>query len=204
MIIFHISGSPGSGKSTFIEWLAKNMELCKIRTIDTDDFISNIKNENDLAEIVNNLCEEATMASIEILVFAGILSPESGIIYEFPQMKRIVSLELWFVDEPDAVLLSRFYGRYAQFKDDQEFWNEIANKQLTIPSSTEYLSDHQFDITWHRARDYHFISIESMKIQLPLIVSIMNIPCDFGQCQNKSIFYDRERSQLFCSHKCYK
>ena len=199
MIVIHISGSPGSGKSTFL----KSAQSKYVETIDTDEFISDVKNEKDIAKNVTGICHDAFYNNKKIVVFAGILSPESRVIYEFPQtIMDDASVISWFIDEPDWVLLSRFYGRYIQFKEDEEFWLDVASQQSTIPSSREYLADHQYDMTWHQAREYRFMSVERMKDELLVLMMTKSMKCHFNQCEMKATLYDPKTSNLFCSDAC--
>lgn len=205
MIVIHISGSPGSGKSTLLESLQSRY----VHTIDTDEFISDVGNEQDVANRVNDICREAFANEKKIVVFAGILSPESRVFYEFPEkIMDNVSVILWFIDEPNWILLSRFYGRYVQFKEDQEFWLDVASQQSTIPSSREYLADHQYDAEWHQARDYRFLTVEQIKSEFSLLMSYIReddhieMTCHFNQCKNTAMLYDPKTSHIFCSSAC--
>jgi len=163
MQVIHISGSPGSGKTTLIEWLAENAPAgVRVETVDTDTLLE--ASETNTARAIVAIRRAAERRGVTLLVFAGILSPESGVTFVFPRRARVT--RRWFIDEPSDVLLARFYGRYAAFRGDAAFWRDIASGRHTIPSSREWLADHCADEDWHAARGYTFLSVRAMQARL--------------------------------------
>jgi len=162
MIIIHISGSPGSGKSTLNQWVAEHTNQTEIQTVEIDDFINN--EQSVVLEKISRMINDALKLNTKMLIFFGILSPSTDKIFEFPTKgKEYLVTKLWFVDEPNEKLLSQFYGRYMEFKKDTSFWVDVANGMNKIPSSEEWLSFHQYDINWHEKHHYQFMSIKDMK-----------------------------------------
>lgn len=183
MRIIHVSGSPGSGKTTLGDLVGSS--LTNFEIFDTDDLISDEEGE-DLIELRHEgKHEEAkemwkSMFTANIMkacdrssdiLFTGILnhfSPD-GSILEFP----IASAEKYFIDPPRTQLLIQFYGRYTtELKHDADFWRRVANKELVIPNSLEYLQANEREKAWHVENGYFCGSYDMIrsKIHAPCTV----------------------------------
>ena len=164
-MIIHISGTPGSGKTTLGEELQK-IYGNKIIVYDTDEFIQHhnkegkklIELEKTLSieeykkiwkEILHNKIEEFIIKNKDkIIVFTGILdnfSPD-GTIYEIEADHKFM------LDVPVNEILKRYYTRLC--KNDQDYWNKVATQDYNINSSKEIINSNQKDIKWHIEHGY--------------------------------------------------
>ena len=175
MIIFHISGSPGSGKTTL------GRDYKEFNVVDTDELISdeeglvitqlqNIgKKDEAVAKwkeiFLRNLRIVAYKAQGKVLIFTGILNHYSpdGSILEMP----FDNVHKFFIDIAPEQLLRQFYGRYTkELKDDEEFWSGVSEGRYIIPSSAEYLKANREEKQWHLEHGYLALSIQEIRKRL--------------------------------------
>jgi|WetSurMetagenome_2_1015567.scaffolds.fasta_scaffold288558_2 adenylate kinase family enzyme len=176
--IVHISGSPGSGKSTIGDKIAAIFqETHTVVVVDTDDLIRNGSEEMQeldlLAEkgdgmeeyskrweeifggaIENKIRKAAAMSPpIKMLLFVGLLDQYAGPNQLPIEIKQVT--HRFFIDIPLCKLVKHFYSRYCtHFGNNREFWDGVANEKWPIPSSTEFLADHRKQLDLHLARGY--------------------------------------------------
>lgn len=165
----HVSGSPGSGKTTLGALL---QDCCTV--VDTDELIQDDeqrmlralrdagKHEEALLEWreiltqkIMTLCNQ----NADLLVFVGILNHSSpnGIPFEL----TIPLVFKAFLDVPQTELLRRFYGRFGiELRQDTEFWSGVETGRWVIPSSVEYLQMHEDEKEWHLRHGYELCSPE--------------------------------------------
>jgi shikimate kinase len=164
MRIVHISGSPGTGKTTL------GQSLIGARAIDTDELISDKEGEHikqlkgeEALRYWSDLFTQRIIECIDkaqhelILFFTGILNHHSpdGSILKFP----VPNVRLYFLDLPLPLLLQRFYKRYTkQLSDDAVFWLQVSTNYHVIPSSQEYLRNCAEERAWHLKNGYVVLS----------------------------------------------
>lgn len=171
MRIVHISGSPGSGKTTLGKRLSS---LFEVRVIDTDDLLTELDEQQlfkfrDAGEHkkaqkfwrerfslrLKDVAEKNQDANV--LIFTGILNHDSpeGELLEMP----FPNLEKYFLDIPAPKLLQQFYGRLAHLlQHDFQFAEEIASGKWTVESSVEYLAQSSREKNWHAEHGYALLS----------------------------------------------
>jgi hypothetical protein len=183
MIVVHVSGTPGSGKTTLGQ---KFLGDSRIAVIDTDELI-NGADETALLFLRGTGTPEdihrpyrrgwkklfrkrlwkayhqAEDDGKMILLFTGILnhmSPPPGMVMEMP----FAMMQKYFLDIPLPQLLRQFYGRFTKdFLNDEEFWTGVAEGRYGIPSSNEYLKDFKQEKTWHFEHGYRLVSTKKME-----------------------------------------
>jgi adenylate kinase family enzyme len=204
-MIIHISGSPGSGKTTLGEKI-NTLYGNKIIVYDTDDFI---QHHNKAGQQLLQLEKTATIEEYKqvwehildvkikkfidehpnkIIIFTGILdnfSPD-GTIYP---LKADVN---FMIDLPLHELLKRYYFRICV--DDKkrtriksnDYWNKVAQKIYRIDSSQDIIDSNQRYIKWHTENGYKFANSKE------IIAEIKNI-IKYFKYKNK---YDDLKSDL--------
>lgn len=176
--VVHISGSPGSGKTT----LGREFCAAGVEVIDTDELISDSEGQSLYAlrdsgqheaalrewQIVftRNLRQAYTnvSANTNTIIFVGILNHFSanGSILELP-----FEAEKYFIDLPYEQLLQQFYGRYGiEMKTDTSFWSGVAQGRWDIPSSKDYKLMHEEERTWHTMHAYEMLSPHEITLRI--------------------------------------
>jgi len=173
MILIHVSGTPGSGKTTLGQKFAA---LEGVIVIDTDDVI-NAEDQEELMKLdkkgppgdIHKLYREewerrltrtlwkeyhdAIEKNAKMLLFTGIMNgdPEPGRILPMP----FANIEKYFLDLPLPFLLKQYYGRYGkEMSTEDEFWEGVAAKRYKIPSSHTYLNAFKQEKGWHLSHGY--------------------------------------------------
>ena len=170
----HISGIPGSGKTTIGQ---KFSGLEGVIVVDTDELITDEDQKEmmkvdkkgppeDIHKLYREKWEEifrkalieeyhkAETKNARLLIFTGILnqmSPPPGMVVPMP----FADIEKYFLDVPLPQLLRQFYGRYTkEMNDDQEWWQGVASGRYRIPSSRTYLKSLALEKHWHVRHGY--------------------------------------------------
>ncbi len=180
-MIIHVSGSPGSGKSTFGEQLKRDF-VGKVTVIDTDDLITHESDDGrELDKLVADLTDtdfvrykrrwteiftkrinaEIARATTGVLIFVGILN------HFGPPDGSIVSLdaatERFFIDLPMKHLLRQLYTRYSkELGQDDEFWTGVAEEKYNIPDSKGVIRESNREKQWHADHGYKLMSTEKI------------------------------------------
>jgi len=176
--VVHISGSPGSGKTT----LGQQLSAVGVEVIDTDELISDIEGQS-LYKLRDSGQHKAALqlwkemftqnlhnayvnvsATTETVIFTGILNHFSanGSILEFP-----FTAEKYFIDLPEEQLFRQFYGRYgAEMKDDTNFWQGVAQGNWDIPSSKDYKTMCDEERAWHLIHAYEPLSPSEIVLRI--------------------------------------
>ena len=169
-IVFHVSGSPGSGKTTLIDMLKEQMPT--LYAVDTDEILEDhdplvikmrtFKQETQefveawkiaVRTNVQRQIEIATKNKYRCIVFACILNNMGGPLGGIVDINDIVKYK-YFLVPPLPMLLRRFYVRYETLKDDTEFWDGVASGIYPIPSSDNYIKLHKSEKEWHVSHGY--------------------------------------------------
>lgn len=171
-MIIHISGSPGSGKTTLGEKIQEQYGD-KVLVYDTDDFIQHHNHAGKkLLELNTASIDEYKKVWLHILqteinnyikkhknkiiIFTGILdnfSPD-GTIYELKSDYKFL------LNTPLNVILERYYLRICKdennrtIEDSIDYWNKLANGIYNINSSNEIIVSYKRDIEWHKQHNY--------------------------------------------------
>lgn len=212
MRIIHISGSPGSGKTT----LGKQLNAPpNIVVIDTDEILTELHEiqlralrdaelheqaQNYWVKIMNTKLLECVEQNRDActLVFVGILNHMSptGEILEMP----FSNVEKYFIDIDRITLLQQFYGRFARLlKEDLQFANDIANGVYDMESSKDYLRQSFREKKWHEEHGY---ALTSPQVIIELVTKNRKLK-QCVVCQNMSQFKCGYCfSRFYCSREC--
>jgi adenylate kinase family enzyme len=177
-MIFHISGSPGSGKTT----LGKKLEDVAC-VYDTDDLLTDAETRDIVKTgLINGhkaahalwkktfhdrIARAVETAEKPHVVFVGILNHYSphGKMIQFPK-----DAQKYFIDIPDDRLMRQFYGRYNS-TDDDEFWKGVASGRYQIPGSVYCLRESEKERKWHLERGYKLCSVDAIEKEIRGIIS---------------------------------
>lgn len=200
--VVHVSGSPGSGKTSL------GKLLTNVDVVDTDDLISDEEGvelsvlrdagKHDEALIrwkdmfLSNLWNVYRKSTAKTLVFTGILnhwSPD-GSILEMP----FPNVEKYFIDIQPDHLVRQFYLRYGkEMRDDAEFWSGVAEGRYNIPSSIEYLAENRKEKEWHVQHGYKLSAPDEIAKRIQNLCKV---------CGSKTQFQCRKCELPYCSTKC--
>jgi hypothetical protein len=127
----HISGSPGSGKTTLGERIEKIFDVI---VKDTDDFTHDLPKDVSFMHLLDSKIQTfLTNHKKENVVFVGIMDitlDGNTHIYKFKE------------DTPLQILLKRFYSRIIKVgEQDSNFWEDVTNGKEIIPSSQDKISE---------------------------------------------------------------
>ena len=185
--VFHVSGFPGSGKSTLGIFLEKHLKSKGVVVVDTDDLIQhNTPNGDRLAELeqssdvdnwkthneawreiftteISKTVEKYTKdKNVNTLIFVGILDHFGwgSDPVEIPECTK------FYMDVPEDLLLYRFYSRFGSipFKTDDGYWQNVSNpnNRWDIPGSVDYLKDASKSKNWHKEHGYGVASTKKI------------------------------------------
>ena len=175
MLIIHVSGNPGSGKTT----MGKKLQLLEgVEVVDTDEIFTEQDEDQVMALWNDGKTKEArelwketfskrlvdaahSHENATVLVFTGILNHGNleGQILEMP----FKNVEKYFIDISPAQLLRQFYGRLAKLlAEDNTFAEEIANNRWTVESSVDYLAQSQREKQWHLNSGYKLVPVTNI------------------------------------------
>ncbi len=193
-IIIHISGSPGSGKTTLGEELSKKYgELIAVK--DTDEFIQKEQSEEiskardeECAAIWKRYMHTGIAEFIhdnpnKIIVFVGILDIVVGktpYYYDFDYVTK-----RFFLNVSLPKLLKRYYTRFVNLS----FWDEIATGEIKIPSSDRYIEETKLEKEGDLRRGYELATRE----EILKYFESLNL-CNY--CGKEASFIS------FCSERC--
>jgi len=179
-IIVHISGFPGSGKTTLGEKLEKLYK--NIIVYDTDGFIQHhtkegkqlLKIEKDILNnkktnkdykdlwkktIKNKIDDFISKYNNKIIVFVGSLdnfAPPNTIYNIMANFKFVL-------DVPLNELMKRYYLRISQMeqkrtkKESENYWNNLSKGIYHINGSDNMIKEHKKYNEWHKKHDYIFL-----------------------------------------------
>lgn len=176
-VIIHISGSPGSGKSTLGELITK-LWKSKVLVYDTDEFIQPdtpegkellaMPRDSDIniyttrwKEIMQKLLKTFfnTHRNKQYIVLVGLAS-------NFSSDETIYSLDgfvpkenRFFLAYDPAIIIQRFYSRYADIQNSK-FWLDVSNGRPIIPSSSNVIRENKRELDWHVQHDYTMIKTQ--------------------------------------------
>lgn len=180
-IIIHISGFPGSGKTTLGEKLQKLYK--NIIVYETDSFIqrytkegkqllkikkdilNNKKTNKDYRDlwkktIKNKIDEFISKYNNKIIVFVGSLDN-----FAPPNTIHNINADYKFVlDVPLNELMKRYYLRISQMdqkstkKESENYWNNLSKGIYHITSSDDMIRDHKKYNEWHKKHNYIFLN----------------------------------------------
>lgn len=199
-MIVHISGSPGSGKTT----LGQELSLIYPNIIvkDTDDFTNNISQNNGplfVKELTNRIQLFIEEHPNNIIILVGILDiTDNGITY-IVDMKKITQ-HLFYLDVPIEQLLRQFYTRIVNLS----IWEDIV-KGYYIPSSNEKIKESNITRQVHLNLGYQSMS------KITIMDTIRNLTHNMIQCIQCGSVPDypqkcggscNQNDIIYCNTKC--
>lgn len=176
-MVVHISGSPGSGKTTLGEWITvKYGNFIAVK--DTDEFIQRGDDEDrrlkkfietskeymdELKSIKDRKIEEFIKENPnKHIVFVGLMDHFG--LKPFYDMKR-AGVKI-FIDIEDSDLLRQYYTRFGTLPSEvgNSLWEDVANGKDYIMSSSEKMKEN--DDIWleHKQHNYRLMCRDSIKI----------------------------------------
>lgn len=168
-IVIHVSGFPGSGKTTLGE---KIKRIRNVIVIETDEFIQHhtkegkqllaLEGENKWKEY-KSLWKKTMKAKIntvleqhkdKIIVFVGSLDNFAlpGSIY------NIKADHKFLLDVPLDELMKRYYLRVAKEKDNEDYWSKLSKGIYRISSSDNIIKNYAKYNKWHKKHNYSFLN----------------------------------------------
>jgi len=172
-IIIHISGFPGSGKTTLGEKLQKLYK--NIIVYETDNFIqhytkegkqllkikkdilNNKKTNKDYRDlwkktIKNKIDEFISKYNNKIIVFVGSLDnwAPRNTIYNINANYKFI------LDIPLNELMKRFYLRISK-EESENYWNNLSKGMFTIMGSNNMIEELKKYNEWHKKHNYIFL-----------------------------------------------
>ena len=177
--IIHISGFPGSGKTTLGVKIKKKFPNLVVK--DTDDFIqhhtkegkillklekeidqgkktiSNYKNAwlEIIADQIDNFISQYNN---QVIILVGSLDnfAPPGLIF------NVAADYKFMLDIPIQELLARYYGRLSE--QNEKYWQQVSKLNYTILGSEELIKQYKKYNEWHKKKGYKFLSdLEIMK-----------------------------------------
>jgi len=191
MIVIHVSGTPGSGKTTLGE---KFLNYSEISVVDTDELISQedeeklfLLRDTGLPEDIHRpyrrawkklfrkqlwkAHDTALEQGKDIILFTGILnhmSPPPGMVAKMP----FIQMAKYFLDVPLPILLRQFYSRFTkELLDQEEFWEGVAIGRYVIPSSDQYLKDLKEEQAWHLSHGYKLMTSKKIEKKIKRLLT---------------------------------
>lgn len=172
--VIHVSGSPGSGKSTLVEMLQKKHQIMDV--FDTDEILEDddplvlhmrslpqntsqyvIAWKRAVRFNIEKRIQAAREKNVHYIIFCGILNNFSGPFGGIVDINDLAQHK-YFLAPPLPVLLRRFYVRYETLKDDTEFWEGVARGDYPIPGSEDNKKMHAKEREWHVKNGYRIMS----------------------------------------------
>jgi len=194
MQIIHVSGAPGTGKTTLGEKLSKFI-LVK----DTDDFMDDQPIDNGqkwLNKLHLKIEEFIENHPNQNILFVGIMDifvDGKLYIYEFNRsVKRIL------LNVPIEIALQRFYSRIVKLGDTESgFWNDIVNNRfnLAFPGSNDKIQEIKNVVKDHQKLGYELMTEE----EITRYIQGINIQCYI--CNNQAKYTCCLNTQ-YCSELC--
>lgn len=175
-IVVHVSGSPGSGKTTLGEWITKKYGKF-IAVKDTDEFIQRGDDEDKRLQNFTEGSKEYMdrLRSIKDrgihdfvkenptkhIVFVGLMDHFG--LKPFYDMKE--ANVKFFIDIKNADLLRQYYTRFATLDSttSRSLWEDVANNRDYILSSEEKMKENDDMWNEHRQHNYRLMSQDEIK-----------------------------------------
>ncbi len=185
-MIIHISGFPGSGKTTLGEIIQKKYGS-KVVVYDTDGFIQHhnnngkalLKVENDMTTVkktqkdYNTLWRKTIKESINKFIKEHADKPIIfvGSLDNFAPMDANYSPPVdykYILDVPLYEIMKRYYQRL--YKQDQDwtkkqtdnYWKAVSKNIYNIKSSTGIIKDNEKYMQWHKKNNYEIMKPEKI------------------------------------------
>ncbi len=185
-MIIHISGFPGSGKTTLGEIIQKKYGS-KVVVYDTDGFIQHhnnngkalLKVENDMTtgkktqKDYNTLWRKTIKESINKFIKEHADKPIIfvGSLDNFAPMDANYSPPVdykYILDVPLYEIMKRYYQRL--YKQDQDwtkkqtdnYWKAVSKNIYNIKSSTGIIKDNEKYMQWHKKNNYEIMKPEKI------------------------------------------
>lgn len=170
-MIIHVSGSPGSGKTTLGNILQENNKYIVVKDLDdlTDDLD---KNDKDIffKKLHEKIIDFIEQNAKKFIVFVGILDiifDDVIYIYDFKDADV-----LFYLDPPMETLLKQFYTRMIKIGEkDETFWSDIAQKKYAIPPSDYKIDEARQTKEEHIKRGYICDSYENIISKIQKIIN---------------------------------
>lgn len=177
--IIHISGFPGSGKTTLGVKIKKKFPNLVVK--DTDDFIQHHTKEgkillrlekeidqgkktisdykNAWLEIIADQIDNfISQYNNQVIILVGSLDnfAPPGLIF------NVAADYKFLLDIPMQELFRRYYTRLSE--QDEKYWQQVSKSNYTILGSEELIKQYKKYNEWHKKKGYKFLSdLEIMK-----------------------------------------
>jgi adenylate kinase family enzyme len=172
-MIIHISGTPGTGKTTLGYNIQKKHPKFKI--FDTDQFLTEkdhtkirrAKSKSIAKKIWNTIIETRLkiflkMNENKVVILIGDLTNGSpdGTRYNLNKLKNKDKINKIFYYVDLSILIKRYYKRDVcnGLLKDNKFLNGIIAGHYDIPSTKQFIKMNRDDIKWHKKDNYVFMN----------------------------------------------
>ena len=182
-VIIHISGSPGSGKTTLGNWIVEHLDFIAVK--DTDEFIQRGDEEdrrlegfredeekymNELSALKSRKIEDFILENQDkdIVVFVGLMD-HFGLkkFYDFKQANL-----KYFIDIEPKLLIKQYYTRLIKVSGEiPQIWEDISNGRDYIMSSTEKIHDDKILAREHIDHGYELKTFQNLQLFFSVIMN---------------------------------
>lgn len=179
MVVIHISGIPGSGKTTLGKWIKKNF---KIKVYDIDDLhhylLNKQTNLKNFSQKFQKYINDLIIKNKNNVIFVGLHYPDPHIefknkIIDIKPFKLKINGEKYFITLPNEQILWQHFMRELKdiIKNPKDYFNyTIENPDYKMLDINEWKKDFTYWKKIHRKENYQFLSLDQIKNKLKKLI----------------------------------